>query len=126
MKYHTTLSTIIISLIVLLCFALAVVFCVTSLGITSPGYLIVDQILTRIDNTTDFRPARERIFICGETLKGEDPSKYIRQKYGHHGPGVDHNQQFDNGIMGLNSLKEARDKNNKIIYSSGLSCFQPH
>ena len=40
------------------------------------------------DNTTDFRPARERIFICGETLKGEDPSKYIRQKYGHHGPGV--------------------------------------
>ncbi|MCE4411462.1 DUF4049 domain-containing protein, partial [Escherichia coli] len=40
--------------------------------------------------------------------------------------GVDHNQQFDNGIMGLNSLKEARDKNNKIIYSSGLSCFQPH
>lgn len=62
----------------------------------------------------------------GETLKGEDPSKYIRQKYGHHGPGVDHNQQFDNGIMGLNSLKEARDKNNKIIYSSGLSCFQPH
>ncbi|MGP4497437.1 DUF4049 domain-containing protein, partial [Escherichia coli] len=78
------------------------------------------------DNTTDFRPARERIFICGETLKGEDPSKYIRQKYGHHGPGVDHNQQFDNGIMGLNSLKEARDKNNKIIYSSGLSCFQPH
>ncbi|HBB4055827.1 TPA: DUF4049 domain-containing protein, partial [Escherichia coli] len=26
----------------------------------------------------------------------------------------------------LNSLKEARDKNNKIIYSSGLSCFQPH
>ncbi|EMC0004638.1 DUF4049 domain-containing protein, partial [Escherichia coli] len=55
-----------------------------------------------------------------------DPSKYIRQKYGHHGPGVDHNQQFDNGIMGLNSLKEARDKNNKIIYSSGLSCFQPH
>lgn len=54
MKYHTTLSTIIISLIVLLCFALAVVFCVTSLGITSPGYLIVDQILTRIDNTTDF------------------------------------------------------------------------
>ncbi len=78
------------------------------------------------DNTTDFRPARERIFICGETLKGEDPSKYIRQKYGHHGPGVDHNQQFDNGIMGLNSLKEARDKNNKIIYSSGLSCFQSH
>lgn len=78
------------------------------------------------DNTTDFRPARERIFICGETLKGEDPSKYIRQKYGHHGPGVDHNQPFDNGIMGLNSLKEARDKNNKIIYSSGLSCFQPH
>ncbi|HBB2680588.1 TPA: DUF4049 domain-containing protein, partial [Escherichia coli] len=78
------------------------------------------------DNTTDFRPARERIFICGETLKGEDPSKYIRQKYGHHGPGVDQNQQFDNGIMGLNSLKEARDKNNKIIYSSGLSCFQSH
>ncbi|WP_433914603.1 DUF4049 domain-containing protein [Escherichia coli] len=28
--------------------------------------------------------------------------------------------------MGLNSLKEARDKNNKIIYSSGLSCFQLH
>ncbi|EFH8387053.1 TPA: DUF4049 domain-containing protein, partial [Escherichia coli] len=28
--------------------------------------------------------------------------------------------------MGLNSLKEARDKNNKIIYSSGLSCFQSH
>ncbi|XNM88349.1 DUF4049 domain-containing protein [Escherichia coli] len=28
--------------------------------------------------------------------------------------------------MGLNSLKEARDKNNKIIYSSGLTCFQPH
>ncbi|EFI9043523.1 TPA: DUF4049 domain-containing protein, partial [Escherichia coli] len=26
----------------------------------------------------------------------------------------------------LNSLKEARDKNNKIIYSSGLSCFQSH
>ncbi|EJK2366385.1 DUF4049 domain-containing protein, partial [Escherichia coli] len=25
-----------------------------------------------------------------------------------------------------NSLKEARDKNNKIIYSSGLSCFQSH
>ncbi|EIY4360913.1 hypothetical protein MMX92_004450 [Escherichia coli] len=23
-------------------------------------------------------------------------------------------------------MKEARDKNNKIIYSSGLSCFQPH
>lgn len=78
------------------------------------------------DNTTDFRPARKRIFICGETLKGEDPSKYIRQKYGHHGVGVDQNQQFDNGIMGLNSLKEARDKNNKIIYSSGLSCFQSH
>ncbi|HHH2840455.1 TPA: DUF4049 domain-containing protein, partial [Escherichia coli] len=54
------------------------------------------------------------------------PSKYIRQKYGHHGLGVDQNQQFDNGIMGLNSLKEARDKNNKIIYSSGLSCFQSH
>ncbi|EEC7240966.1 DUF4049 domain-containing protein [Escherichia coli] len=78
------------------------------------------------DNTTDFRPARKRIFIYGETLKGEDPSKYIRQKYGHHGVGVDQNQQFDNGIMGLNSLKEARDKNNKIIYSSGLSCFQSH
>ncbi|HDJ8422450.1 TPA: DUF4049 domain-containing protein, partial [Escherichia coli] len=78
------------------------------------------------NNTTDFRPARKRIFICGETLKGEDPSKYIRQKYGHHGVGVDQNQQFDNGIMGLNSLKEARDKNNKIIYSSGLSCFQSH
>ncbi|HFO8432562.1 TPA: hypothetical protein ACHK1P_005330 [Escherichia coli] len=23
-------------------------------------------------------------------------------------------------------MKEARDKNNKIIYSSGLSCFQSH
>ncbi len=53
------------------------------------------------DNTTDFRPARERIFICGETLKGEDPSKYIRQKYGHHGPGVDHNQQFDGNDSNL-------------------------
>ncbi len=75
------------------------------------------------NNTTAFRPARKRIFIYGETLKGEDPSKYIRQKYGHHGVGVDQNQQFDNGIMGLNSLKEARDKNNKIIYSQGLVVF---
>ncbi|MEK8924806.1 DUF4049 domain-containing protein [Escherichia coli] len=78
------------------------------------------------NNTTDFRPARKHIFICGEKLKCEDPSKYIRQKYGHHGLGVDQNQQFDNGIMGLNSRKEVRDKNNKIIYSSGLSCFQSH
>ncbi|WP_123005459.1 DUF4049 domain-containing protein, partial [Escherichia coli] len=41
-------------------------------------------------------------------------------------PVVDHNKQFYNVIMWLNSLNEARDKNNKIIYSSGLSCFQPH
>lgn len=33
-----------------------------------------------INNTTDFRPKPERIFICGETLKCEDPSIYIRQK----------------------------------------------
>ncbi|EEU3161885.1 DUF4049 domain-containing protein, partial [Escherichia coli] len=79
-----------------------------------------------INNTTDFRPKPERIFICGETLKCEDPSIYIRQKYGHHGVGVDQNQQFDNGVMGLNSTKKVLDKNNKIIYSSGLSCFQSH
>ena len=72
------------------------------------------------NNTTAFRPKPEDIFKCGQTLKK------TKQKYGHYGLGVDQNQQFDNGIMGLNSLKEARDKNNKIIYSSGLSCFQPH
>ncbi|EHL0971529.1 DUF4049 domain-containing protein, partial [Escherichia coli] len=31
-----------------------------------------------------------------------------------------------NGIMGLNSRKKVRDKNNEIIYLSGLSCFQSH
>ncbi|EFB1939902.1 DUF4049 domain-containing protein, partial [Escherichia coli] len=62
-----------------------------------------------INNTTDFRPKPERIFICGETLKCEDPSIYIRQKYGHHGVGVDQNQQFDNGVMGLNSTKKVLD-----------------
>nr|ELJ1595679.1 DUF4049 domain-containing protein [Escherichia coli] len=91
-------------------------------NIMKPTALYTDY----FNNTTDFRPARNHIFICGEKLKCEDPSKYIRQKYGHHGLGVDQNQQFDNGIMGLNSRKEVRDKNNKIIYSSGLSCFQSH
>ncbi|MGU0042562.1 hypothetical protein ACVXHA_02420 [Escherichia coli] len=28
--------------------------------------------------------------------------------------------------MGLNSTKKVLDKNNKIIYSLGLSCFQSH
>ncbi|EEX1159139.1 DUF4049 domain-containing protein [Escherichia coli] len=79
-----------------------------------------------LNNTTDFRPARERIFICGETLKCEDPSKYIRQKYGHHGLGVNQNQKFDDNIMGLNSKMAVFDDNKKIIgSSSGLSCFQP-
>ena len=79
-----------------------------------------------LNNTTDFRPARERIFICGETLKCEDPSKHIRQKYGHHGLGVNQNQKIDDIIMGLNSKMAVFDENKKIIgSSSGLSCFQP-
>ncbi|EOR1691914.1 DUF4049 domain-containing protein, partial [Escherichia coli] len=48
-------------------------------------------------------------------------------KYGHHGLGVNQNQQFDNGVMGLNSRMAVFDENKKIIgSSSGLSCFQPH
>ena len=39
------------------------------------------------DNTTDFRPARERIFICGETLKGEDPANTLDKNMGIMGPG---------------------------------------
>lgn len=78
------------------------------------------------NNTTNFKPARKRIFICKKTLKSKNPSKYIKQKYKHHKPKVNHNQQFNNSIIKLNSLKKARNKNNKIIYSSKLSCFQPH
>ena len=50
MKYHTTLSTIIISLLVLLCFALTALWCVFSLGIGSPGKMIVDSLLSGIDS----------------------------------------------------------------------------
>lgn len=56
-----------------------------------------------LNNTTDFRPDPEDIFKCGQTLECGDPRKNIRQKYGHHGLGVNQNQQFDNGVMGLNS-----------------------
>ena len=54
MKYHTTLSTIVISLFVLLCFSLTVLFCVFVLSVQSPGYLIADQIISHIDNSSDF------------------------------------------------------------------------
>ncbi|AAG58622.1 hypothetical protein FORC44_0294 [Escherichia coli] len=80
-----------------------------------------------LNNTTDFRPDPEDIFKCGQTLECGDPRKNIRQKYGHHGLGVNQNQQFDNGVMGLNSRMAVFDENKKIIgSSSGLSCFQPH
>ena len=79
-----------------------------------------------LNNTTDFRPDPEDIFKCGQTLECGDPRKNIRQKYGHHGLGVNQNQQFDNGVMGLNSRMAVFDENKKIIgSSSGLSCFQP-
>ena len=54
MKYHTTLSTIVISLFVLLCFSLTVLFCVFVLSVQSPGYLIADQIISHIDDSSDF------------------------------------------------------------------------
>ena len=54
MKYHTTLSTIIISLIVLVCFALAALLCVFVMGIDSPGYMIATQALGRIEQLTGF------------------------------------------------------------------------
>ena len=53
MKYHTTLSTIIISLIVLMCFALASLMCVFALGIDSPGYMIATQAMQRLARMTD-------------------------------------------------------------------------
>lgn len=49
MKYHTTLSTIVISILVLSCFALATLFCVFTLGIDSPGYLIATQALDSLE-----------------------------------------------------------------------------
>lgn len=39
------------------------------------------------DNTTDFRPARERIFICGETLKVKTPANTLDKNMGIMGPG---------------------------------------
>lgn len=44
-----------------------------------------------LNNTTDFRPDPEDIFKCGQTLECGDPRKNIRQKYGHHGLGVNQN-----------------------------------
>lgn len=44
MKYHTTISTIVTSVLVLLVFASCALFCVFSLGIGSPGMIAVSQI----------------------------------------------------------------------------------
>ena len=44
MKYHTTASTIIISILVLLCFAVVSMLCILGLGISSPGLMIVEAL----------------------------------------------------------------------------------
>ncbi len=54
MKYHTTFSTIIISFLVLLTFLAAVLFCIFSLNIDSPGLLLVTQLSSYISNDSDF------------------------------------------------------------------------
>ncbi len=48
MKYHATLSTIVISIIVLLLFMSVAVFTVFSLNILSPGYMVSDYLLSKI------------------------------------------------------------------------------
>ena len=44
MKYHTTASTIIISILVLLCFAVVSMLCILGLGISSPGLMVVEAL----------------------------------------------------------------------------------
>lgn len=54
MKYHTTFSTIVISLLVLLTFLAAVFFCIFSLNIDSPGLLLVNQLAGYVGNDSGF------------------------------------------------------------------------
>ena len=54
MKYHTTFSTIVISLLVLLTFLAAVFFCIFSLNIDSPGLLLVNQLAGYVSNDSGF------------------------------------------------------------------------
>ena len=54
MKYHTTFSTIVISLLVLLTFLAAVLFCIFSLNIDSPGLLLVNQLAGYVSNDSGF------------------------------------------------------------------------
>ncbi len=50
MKYHTTLSTIIISMSLLLLFVAVAVFCVGSLQITSPGLMLLSKATERLQS----------------------------------------------------------------------------
>lgn len=54
MKYHTTISTIIISVIILLVFTSLALWCVFSLDIYSPGSMVVDEVISLINNDSDY------------------------------------------------------------------------
>ncbi len=54
MKYHTTISTIIISILILLVFTSLALWCVFSLDIYSPGSMIVDEVVSLINNDSDY------------------------------------------------------------------------
>ena len=94
MKYHSPVSTVIISLVVLLLFASVALFAVFSIGMTSPTLIAADRIMDELEAGVTFLKGKgaysnnpKAVILCvmrntiapkaEEIVKQEDPLAFM-------------------------------------------------